>query len=52
MFPSGSVSSEIDGGQASFTIKVIGEKESIKVFVCLIREPEEGWKVVNMDWVE
>lgn len=44
-FPSGSISRSNGHGVASFKVKVTGDKDSLSVFITLMKEPNQEWKV-------
>lgn len=50
MIPSGSVSVSNGYGEASYVIKVKGQKDSIKVYIYLQKEPNGEWTVKNINY--
>ncbi|MFC5700189.1 cytochrome c oxidase assembly factor Coa1 family protein [Cohnella faecalis] len=50
-FPSGSISRTNGYGEASFNIKVSGDKNnSLSVYIILVKEPNEKWKVKEINY--
>ncbi|PZR19459.1 MAG: hypothetical protein DI539_14030 [Flavobacterium psychrophilum] len=52
MFPTGSISTYNDSGEAILTIGVNGKKHDIDVFVHLEKEPGTDWQVIEMQIFE
>ncbi len=48
MIPTGSINSANGYGQAQLEIKVLGNKQDINVSVYLEKEPNENWKIIEM----
>jgi len=50
MMPSGSLSYYGSEGQASYTIKVIGKKQTIYVHVEMEKKPDADWEITDYDY--
>jgi len=48
MIPTGSINSANGYGQAQLEIKVLGNKQDVNVSVYLEKEPNENWKIIEM----
>ncbi|UUV20229.1 hypothetical protein [Paenimyroides aestuarii] len=48
MIPTGNIKSVNGFGQAQFEIKVLGNKQDVIVSVYLEKEPNEDWKIIEM----
>lgn len=48
MIPTGNINSVNGYGQAQFEIKVLGNKQDVNVSVYLEKEPNEDWKIIEM----
>ncbi|MBZ9730550.1 RDD family protein [Salegentibacter sp. JZCK2] len=49
MFPTGGVSIKSDYGEANLEIKVIGNEKDLNVKTYLTKEPNEEWKLIELD---